>query len=226
MSGRLWEPSTKAAHTGSGVGQDRGARSQYFSMPHRSGAWTFDRQPISSNVCAHNRWRGNAGSASGRPPASGTIPVTSSASNAEPRSTRAAASADLPIPLRPRSSTAPASVAIAAACNVTTLRCCNSTVNGVSTKKAATSSASPPSGSIRTSRPSVTRYRATPSICSRKAPGRACQMWALVTWPGPAGSVAGTVPQRTVTSGSERAGSGGSGRRSNGRGMSERTRKP
>ena len=227
MSGPLWAASMKAARMGSGVEQVRcGDRVQYFSTPRCTGACAFARQCSVSSVSIHNRRHGNAGSASRRPSVSSTTPVTSSASNAKPRSTSAAASEDLPIPLLPSSRTAPASVSTAAACSVTTPRCCSRAVNGELVKKAVMSSASSPHGSIRMSRPSVTRYRATPSTCMRKAPGRACQMFVCVTWPGPAGSVAGTAPRRTVTSGTKGADSDGSGRGSNGRGTAERTCRP
>ena len=61
------------------------------------------------------RATGKAESATERPAASSTTPVTSSANMVLPRSTRAAASDDLPMPEGPAKSTAPACVSMALA---------------------------------------------------------------------------------------------------------------
>ena len=56
------DSSTKAARTGSGAEQARCAGTQYLSRPRRTGDCARPRQRILSRVCAHKRWRANAGS--------------------------------------------------------------------------------------------------------------------------------------------------------------------
>ena len=193
MSVRLWDPNTKAAHTGCGAAPNLAAGFQYCSRLRRT-RW---RRSAGRSASAHSRRRGNAGSAR-TPSAVDASPVTPSASRAAPRSTSAAASTDLPAPLLPSSSTAPAPVSTAAARSVTTPRCCSSAASTGPTRKVAMSSVLPPRGSITISR-AVTRYRATSATCSSAAPGSASQAWGVL--PSAAGRRAGVSPRRTVTSG-------------------------
>ena len=147
--------STMAAHTGNASVQALDASTQNFSTPGRTLDRTLSDMRICSSVCFHKRRLANDGSAVTRPPRKAS-PETSSASRAWPRSIRAAASVDLPSPLRPISSTAPAVVRTAAAYSGTTPRCCSRTVHSPA-RRLAMSAWSPPRGSMRTSRPSAIR---------------------------------------------------------------------
>ena len=80
MRSRWWLPSTQTARTASGVVRNRSTGTRYFSHPSRTLPRARPCQASASSVSAHSFMRGKADSATAPPPASGTTPVTSSAS--------------------------------------------------------------------------------------------------------------------------------------------------
>ena len=97
----------KASPDGSGSPQTRGAGTQNFSNVPRTRDRARWATRILSNVCFHSRSVAQPGSTVARASFK-TTAATSSATRAWPRSTSAAASEDLPSPLRPSSSAAQA----------------------------------------------------------------------------------------------------------------------